>query len=415
MRAGIGPRTTCACASRRPLDNITHSLAGVALADLLLRETATRGERRLFVGASLVAASAPDVDLVYTWITPPPIGFLLHHRGHTHTILGLFALGAILVMLARLLPVCRQLTAADRIRLWMLIAAGLGSHLLLDAFNSYGVHPFYPLDCNWYYGDAVFVFEPWLWVPLGVAVAWNRRSRAGGVSTLALVVALLSVVAVFGIVSPTMLVALLVAGLVCTVFAGRVSRRARVGMALGTCGLLLCGMFGLSRIARHEAEVALQPVLRGELVDVVLTPNPASPPCWAVIGIERDERAGEFVLWNGTLSIFRGWTAPTDCASHRLNPAESRLVGEGRLALRAEIRQPLQRLRELSLSDCRARAWLQFGRAPVLTEADISDLRFEQRLRANFSTMPLGFRNTAGGCPFWLPGWAMPRADLLTP
>ena len=33
----------------------------------------------------------------------------------------------------------------------------------LDFTNSYGVHPFWPVDNRWYYGDAVFIVEPLLW------------------------------------------------------------------------------------------------------------------------------------------------------------------------------------------------------------------------------------------------------------
>ena len=50
-------------------------------------------------------------------------------------------------------------------------------HLVLDSWNSYGVHPFYPFDMRWYYGDAMFIVEPWLWLFLGVAAMANTRSR----------------------------------------------------------------------------------------------------------------------------------------------------------------------------------------------------------------------------------------------
>src|SRR6188768_1978193 len=52
-----------------------------------------RGETRKPVRAAAYLVSAlannlPDVDIVYTWITGPrPLGSLLHHRGHTHTLL----------------------------------------------------------------------------------------------------------------------------------------------------------------------------------------------------------------------------------------------------------------------------------------------------------------------------------------
>ena len=46
-------------------------------------------ERRLFYAAGIVAANLPDLDLFYTAVTPAPLGYLLHHRGHTHTLVGL--------------------------------------------------------------------------------------------------------------------------------------------------------------------------------------------------------------------------------------------------------------------------------------------------------------------------------------
>jgi len=46
------------------------------------------------------------------------------------------------------------------------------------------VHPFYP---NWYCADAVFIFEPWLWVVLGVAAALNTRRRPSLLIVLLLV------------------------------------------------------------------------------------------------------------------------------------------------------------------------------------------------------------------------------------
>src|SRR5262249_11435316 len=48
----------------------------------------------------------------------------------------------------------------------LLILFGLFSHIGLDSLNSYGVHPFWPVDNHWYYGDSVFIAEPWFWLTL---------------------------------------------------------------------------------------------------------------------------------------------------------------------------------------------------------------------------------------------------------
>ena len=160
------------------MDNITHSLVGVALADLAMGRRATKVQRPLFVGAGIIAANLPDIDLAYSAITPAPLGYLLHHRGHTHTVLGLAVLALVLVAAYWFFPSVRKMRLSGRLRFWLLIAIALASHLALDALNSYGVHPFYPVDNNWYFGDAVFILEPWLWLVLGIAAALNARSRA---------------------------------------------------------------------------------------------------------------------------------------------------------------------------------------------------------------------------------------------
>ena len=76
-------------------------------------------------------------------------------------------------------PLRRAIRAAGARRFWALVAASLAGHLVLDSWNTYGVHPFWPVDSRWYYGDAIFIFEPWLWLLLGMAAAANARTRAG--------------------------------------------------------------------------------------------------------------------------------------------------------------------------------------------------------------------------------------------
>ncbi len=277
------------------------------------------------------------------------------------------------------------------------------------------MHPFYPFDNGWYYGDAVFIFEPWLWILLGIAAASdarNRLARAG--AALPIVIVPMAMLAM-GMIPTESAAALLAVGLPFTWIAGRLSTRTRAGVAMTASLLVVAALIATSRIARATATEALQPEIRGRLVDIVLTPNPASPLCWSVIAIELDEAGGEYVLWRGTLSIAPQWKAPTACASHTfgIEPEPSRRAGGGSLALRRERRQPLEPLRRLASEDCWGRAWLQFGRAPVLTGEMIFDLRFAQRLGQNFTVMPLPRLGRRAGCPPFMTNWDMPRADLL--
>jgi inner membrane protein len=393
------------------VDNITHSLVGVALADLALGRRAANKHRPLVVGAGIVAANLPDIDIALSWMTPAPLGYLLHHRGHTHTFAGLAALALAMGAVYWWVPSVRKLPRSGRLRLWLLIAIALSSHLALDSLNSYGVHPFYPFDNGWYFGDAVFILEPWLWIILGVAVAWNGRTRTARLVAAVPMLLVLPVAAATGVLPLAAVAALVIIGGVFATVALRVSPYARTAAALTICAALVACFMATSRVARATALHALEPELRGAVLDVVRTPNPSSPLCWEVIAIELREAEGEYVLWRGTVSLMPARKPPTECASHRfIGPRQVRMIGDGRLALRDEIHQPLRRLRNLAERDCWVRAWLRFGRAPVVEGNSIIDLRFSDRPGREFTNMPFGARE---GCPPNVPNWGMPRADLL--
>ena len=395
------------------MDNITHSLVGVAVADAIAGGRAVKVPRSLVAGAGLIAANLPDIDLAYSAMTPAPLGYLLHHRGHTHTIVGVAVLALALVLAYGRVPSVRSMRPAERLRLWVVIAAALGSHLAMDALNSYGVHPWYPFDNRWYYGDAVFIFEPALWLILGAAAAWNGRSGLARLGAAAPAAVLVAGIAVLGIVPVESLVVLALAGAAFSWAARRRTPAGRAWLALGATALMLMALFAVSREARAESRRVLQPHLRGRLVDVVLTPNPSAPWCWSVIGIEAIEARGEYVLWRGTLTLVPSLKAATACASHRLAGTDrTRIIAGGRFALRDEIHRPLRQLRELS-RDCWVGAWLRFGRAPVVAGGEIFDLRFAERGAAAFTHMALVREPGEPRCPAFVPPWGMPRHDLL--
>jgi inner membrane protein len=116
-----------------------------------------------------LAAEAPDLDIAT--IVKGRVFYFAHHRGFTHSFLGL-----ILVSLAVLALVYgfwrirgRKLTGAPPPRWGLLFVfayiAGL-SHILLDFTNSYGVRPFWPFSEQWYSWDIEFIVEPVLLILL---------------------------------------------------------------------------------------------------------------------------------------------------------------------------------------------------------------------------------------------------------
>jgi len=134
----------------------------------------------------VVAAEFPDIDTL--WSLRGPVDSFQHHRGITHTFLGLPFEAALIVAavygghrwrVARAAKsaaarppdpsrVARPLTAAP-VRwgvLYGLALVALLSHLLLDYTNNYGLRPFFPFDDRWFAASIVFIFDPAIFVLL---------------------------------------------------------------------------------------------------------------------------------------------------------------------------------------------------------------------------------------------------------
>jgi len=111
-----------------------------------------------------LAAEAPDVDIIGNF-KDPVFGFA-HHRGFTHSFLGLVLVQAIVVGLIYVIWRMRGQKVKDhalppRWGLLFIFAylSGL-THILLDFTNNYGVRPFWPFWEKWYSWDIIFIVEP---------------------------------------------------------------------------------------------------------------------------------------------------------------------------------------------------------------------------------------------------------------
>jgi len=141
------------------LEPITHFLTGACLGRAgLNRKTA------LATLTLTLAAEAPDLD-VLSRFGGPAFAFA-HHRGFTHSFLGLPIDAAVVVGFVYLIWRLRGRKLKDpnlppRWGLLFLYACLAGfSHILLDFTNNYGVRPFWPFSERWYSWDIVFIFEP---------------------------------------------------------------------------------------------------------------------------------------------------------------------------------------------------------------------------------------------------------------
>src|SRR3569833_1694919 len=168
------------------MDNLSHSVVGLAAGELIhsiLPEEPQPGlqasRRRMLLTSCWLASNFPDLDLLFTHLLPSPLGYLLHHRGHTHTLLYALPQALLIWGLIHLLwPAARALlreSRSARYSLALAVDGGLGLHILMDNLNSYGVHPKQPQNTNWYYGDMVFIGEPVFWVACGIPLAMMIR------------------------------------------------------------------------------------------------------------------------------------------------------------------------------------------------------------------------------------------------
>jgi inner membrane protein len=141
------------------MDPIAHTLVGAALAKTGLQKRSLYATTALIVGANL-----PDIDGV-TYFVSSDLG-LFFRRGWTH---GLPAIAIWPFLLAGALT----LLGRGRARFGALFGLSLlavATHPALDWLNTYGMRWLMPLDGRWFYGDAVFIVDPWIWLGLGGAL-----------------------------------------------------------------------------------------------------------------------------------------------------------------------------------------------------------------------------------------------------
>lgn len=416
------------------MDNITHTIVGLAVGELLHRSVAAeplpaaqRTRRRLLLTACAAASNLPDLDLVLVHLLPAPLGYLLQHRGHTHTLLLAIPQALLLLALLWLWPAARRLLAASapaRLAVGLAIVGGLLLHIGMDFLNSYGVHPFYPFDMRWRYGDMVFIVEPLFWVGAGVPLLMTMRRPWLRWAWAALLAALLAACVVQGFLHWASWLGLVALGLGLAAL-GRQRRQASVADARRAllAGLALCLAFvGAQALASAAARSMLAADLaaradRGQLLDAALTAYPANPVCWNFVTVERGSDGQRYRLRRGVLSLAPRLLPVTACPAGltgALAAAPDRRSQAAAIGLLSDDSASLAALRRRAAGDCYLRAWLRFARMPLLDGDSAADLRFGTRLAANFSAIELD-RFKGRACPTYVPPWAMPRADLLRP
>jgi inner membrane protein len=134
--------------------------------------------------------------------------------------------------------------------------------------------------------------------------------------------------------------------------------------------------------------------------------------CWSFVSVASNEAGGSYHLRRGLLSIAPGIAPVASCPAPIAGQAEAQTQASAGLSWLSDERHSLAALRALRHSDCRFDAWLRFARAPSLGDGSATDVRWGPPGSLNFSTIDLAAMATRP-CPHPVPGWGMPREDLL--
>jgi inner membrane protein len=368
------------------MDTLTHSLVGLTVSKA--------GLEKLSPATSItcvLAANAPDVDFI-TGIFGDRWTLLHYHRGITHSILGTLLLSLLIATLFWLgdCIISSWRRQSRTIRFHGLLLASLivgATHPLMDWTNNYGVRPLLPWSGQWFYGDLVFIIDPFLWTVLG-ATAFLLTSRSKLQlrlwSVLAATLALLMVYAgvLRGVLDHPVIVltiwfSVLIAVVICRKSGYpqlRVRKVALVGLALVLTYWAALAFLHSRALDRARAEAAILAASRGEkITKLAAMPTLSNPMHWLCV-VESD----------GSLYRFELFLLDRSGRPHNITRFAKPDVAEVKII-------------ELAERDRRAQILLGFARFPIwrvvdhdcLTETlvQLADLRYTEpgRSRGSFS------------------------------
>lgn len=341
------------------MDNITHSLVGLAVAKAGLEKLSPTATL-----ASIVAANAPDADIIYL-LAGDRWSFLAHHRGLSHSIIGTFTLALLIPLIFYSIDILIA-SATNRERvvsfkgLLITCLAVAPTHPLLDWTNNYGVRLLLPWSSRWFYGDLVFIVDPFMWLVIGgAAFLASSPSRKQLILWLGLA-AVLTLIVFFGaserLGEPHLFWfrILWIGGLGCATVLFRLERLVRWKRTIALAGLTIVvlywgGLFSLHAhaLSKSRNEAAAIASSRGEnVLEIAAMPTLANPFEWRTV-------------FTTESSIYR----------FDLLLSSSRLRSE---PVRFERLNAVNAWLKEAQSDRRARIFLGFARFPVARVVDPS-------------------------------------------
>ncbi len=341
------------------MDNLTHSLVGLAAAKTGLERLSPRT-----TVLCIVAANAPDADIV-TLIFGDRWSFLKYHRGITHSILGAICLAFVIPLAFYLveLAMARLRSRPPKIRLAGLLLASIivsASHPLMDWTNNYGIRLLLPWSSRWFYGDLVFIVDPFLWLLFGgAAFLLTSKAKLQLVvwSVLGLILTCLMIVG--SVLSSTLsthlsLLVIWIAALICILILFAMKAQKRWGSSIGVAAFVIMLVYwgGLSYVhnqvlKKANATAVVMARSNSETISqLVAMPTLADPFTWECVF--ETERA----TYRFNSSLTSSALAPDVVRYEKPSAGMSALVEE-------------------ASTDERTKAFLGFARFPVVRLSDV--------------------------------------------
>jgi inner membrane protein len=267
------------------MDPLAHTLFGATMAEAGLKRKTALATATLLIGANI-----PDIDALAMLISSDTA--LWFRRGWTHGILALiiwpFLLAGIMLAIDRLLE--RRAARKNRTRqgppmragvLLGIAFIGVWSHPFLDWLNTYGVRFLMPFNGTWFYGDTLFIIDPWFWLLAGAGVVLARSKSWIGISGWMLLGTAVAALITTADVVPLSLKLIWLAGLAGIVIVRSTGwhREATQPISFTLLGLLLlyiAFMFTGSTITASHARAQLDEE-GAEIKQVMANPLPARP------------------------------------------------------------------------------------------------------------------------------------------
>jgi inner membrane protein len=255
------------------VDPLTHTLVGANLAS-----TRLGGTTRLATAALVIGANLPDVDsiLYFTGQSDLALGF---RRGWTHGVLAIIVLPLLLAGVLWLVD-----RRAKPAVLLALSALAVLTHPALDWLNSYGMRWLMPFRGTWFYGDSVYIMDPWLWLILGCGWLAGRAPSRWLVALWA--VFALIIAYVVGRRSPEYLGVVAIVAVVllaALTWRPRFDARRLAAIALALAAAYIGARLVIHAVVAEKVREALKPQR------LMVAPHPIDPTRWDIVAQIGDE------------------------------------------------------------------------------------------------------------------------------